>query len=183
MEEKGIQLWKFTAILLILTYSYFFFFHFACIICYRKLVIESITQCRKYNSFFFSLLERDKIYVCPLKMTRVENLRSRARDKENEKWEERKETRKISGVEFKKQRHHEIVGDYNNDNNNEDDDDDEENDDSIFFPSPASSHGESWRWQLVGARTSIQLILYLPNYTILFLIGRRFDHPNEKSEI
>lgn len=36
-------------------------------------------------------------------------------------------------------------------------------------------------WQLVGARTSIQLILYLPNYTILFLIGRRwFDHPNGK---
>lgn len=38
-------------------------------------------------------------------------------------------------------------------------------------------------WQLVGAgRTSIQLILYLPNYTILFLIGRRFDHPNEKAK-
>lgn len=34
--------------------------------------------------------------------------------------------------------------------------------------------------QLVGARTSIQLILYLPNYTILFLISCPFDHPNEK---
>lgn len=71
-----------------------------------------------------------------------------ARNKGNEEWEEREETRKISGVEFKKQRHHEIVGDYNNDNNNEDDDDDEEDDDSIFFSfSFSSSRGEvlgSW---------------------------------------
>lgn len=47
------------------------------------------------------------------------------------------------------------------------------------FPSASDNLVSGWARQLVGARTSIQLILYLPNYTILFLIGRPFDHPNE----
>ena len=83
----------------------------------------------------------------------------------------------LLGAEFKEHNHDKIVGDYNNDNNNEDDDDDEE-DDSIFFLHlgnlvPGAVHTAAGRCP----GTSIQLILYLPNYTILFLIGRPFGHP------
>lgn len=92
------------------------------------------------------MLERDKIYVWKNeKRTRVEKSSSIPLETKGTKSGKRE---KISGVEFKKQRHHEIVGDYNNDNNNEDDDDDEEDDDSIFFSfSFSSSRGEvlgSW---------------------------------------